>query len=228
MGGRVGQGPASHNAQQTGPGGWEVFGVTAPDIALTANIEDFFGVALERALAGRQLPATVAAVRYVVVLLCDFARADNEHRPVLERPLTLLFRDALETAGAERFRRLRRLGDGILYVLGFFGSSVSRRGADRGYVMTVGSSANRHAAAMLSVGGGGQAGTDVLGELAVKYPGFVDVISDIADDVAVSAARTDEAVVRLYERWLETGSERLAERLGALGVVPVSSRRGVH
>lgn len=202
--------------------------MAAPHIALTADIEDFFSAALERAIADRQLTATAAAVRYVVVLLCDFARPDSDSRPVLERPLTLLFRDALETAGAERFRRLRRLGDGILYVLGFFGSSVSRRGADRGYVMTVGSSAYRHAAAMLCVGGGGQSGTDVLGELAVKYPSFVDAISDIADDVAASSAQTDQAVLRLYERWLETRSERLAEQLGALGVLPTTSRRGVH
>ena len=122
--------------------------MAAPDIALTTDMEGFFDAAVQRAIAERRLTATAAAVRYVVVLLCDFARPDTDARPVLERPLTLLFREALETDGAERFRRLRRLGDGILYVLGFFGSSVSRRGADRGYVMTVGSSAYRHAAAM--------------------------------------------------------------------------------
>jgi hypothetical protein len=202
--------------------------VTAPEIELTSDMEGFFGEALDRALAAHGLGATEAASRYVVGLLCDFARPDRESRPVLERPLTLLLRDALGARGAERFRRLRKLGDGVLYVLGFFGSSVERRGADTGYVMTVGSSAYSHASAMLRLGNAVPAGPDVLGELADKYPGFVEVLNDVAESELAGAASTDEGVLRLYERWRRTGSERLAEQLGALGLHPARRRGGLH
>lgn len=202
--------------------------MTAADIELTSDMEGFFGEALHRAIAARSLSATEAASRYVVGLLCDFAKPDREARPVLERPLTLLLRDALEATGAERFRRLRRLGDGILYVLGFFGSSVERRGADTGYVMTVGSSAYSHAAAMLRLGGPSSAAPDVLGELAAKYPEFVEVLNDVAESELTGAASNDGAVLRLYERWCRTGSERLAEQLSALGLLPLRRPRGVH
>jgi hypothetical protein len=113
--------------------------------------------------------------------------------------------------------------------LGFFGSSVERRGADTGYVMTVGSSAYSHAAAMLRLGGGAApAAPDVLGELAQKYPDFVEVLNDLAESELTGAASNDGAVLRLYERWCRTGSERLAEQLSELGLLPVRHRGGVH
>ena len=40
--------------------------------------------------------------------------------------------------------------------------------------------------------------------------------------------RDDGAVVRLYERWLKTGSGRLAEELGARGLVPARGAGGVY
>lgn len=202
--------------------------MSAPAIELNADMEEFFGEVLKRAVAARSMEATDAACRYVVGLLCDFAKPDRESRPVLERSSTLLWREALEARGATRFRRLRQLGDGILYVLGFFGSSVRRRGADPAYVMTVGSSAYSHAAAMLRLGGAAAQGPDVLGELADKYSGFVEVLNDVAELELAGRARSDGGVLLLYERWRRTGSERLAEQLGELGLVPLRRRRGVH
>ena len=35
-----------------------------------------------------------------------------------------------------------------------------------------------------------------------------------------------DALVRLYERWLHTGSDRLAQRLAAEGLLPVAPRGG--
>jgi hypothetical protein len=203
--------------------------VNASNIALDADIAEFFDAAVQGALESQELRATEAAARYLVALLCDYARPGRHAQLALERPSTFLLRDALEASGPERFRRLRRLGDGILYVLGFFGASVSRRGADRRYVMGVGSSAYRHAAAMLQMGMGSPSGSpDVLGELAGKYPGFVGVLNEVADSAVAESAKDHAAVLRLYERWRQTGSARLAQELIALGLVPTRSARGVQ
>jgi len=197
-------------------------------IAIAPDIAKFFEEFVSDAIRVRKVQVTQAAVQYLVGLLCDCARPDHELLEALERPLTFLLRDALDAPLAERFKRLRWLGDSVLYVAGFFGSNVTRRGADRGYVLRVGASAYVHASAMLKMGSDVPHGTDVLAELGHKYEGCAGVLSDVADVTLGGAAHDDSAVLRLYERWLRTGSARLAERLGILGVAPAAQSEGLN
>jgi hypothetical protein len=197
-------------------------------IALSTSISQYFQEVIDDAIRGRNVEATEAASSYLVGLLCDYARPDAEAASTLSQPLTFLLRDALDAAGSERFRRLRTLGDGVLYALGFFAGHIEGRGIDRGYVITVGSSAYEHAAAMLRLGAGRAGSSDVLAELAAKFEHFAEVIGDVADGSMASNARDDGSVVKLYERWLRTGSQRLAEALGEHGLVPTRGAGGVN
>jgi hypothetical protein len=128
---------------------------------------------------------------------------------------------------AERFRRLRALGDNVLYAVGFFGGHIEVRGFDKKYVMQVGSSAYSNAASMLHVpGGAGKYG--VLEELAIKFTEFVDVLTEVAEGTIAMGARDEQGVVKLYERWLRTGSSRIAEELGARGIIPTRAVEGLN
>src|SRR5262249_26354784 len=125
---------------------------------------------------------------------------------------------------------LRALGDGVLYATGFFGDHVLK-GTDRGYVLSVGSTAYDHASAMLRMAARSDAANqapDVLAELATKFERFVQVLADVADSTIASSARDEQSVVKLYERWMKTGSSRLAQELGARGIVPTRGAGGVH
>jgi hypothetical protein len=197
-------------------------------IAISPSISDYFQGVVDDAVRSRQIDATAAATSYLVGLLCDFAHPDEEAGSTLSRPLTFLLRDALDAPPPERFRRLRSLGDGVLYAMGFFGDHIDLKGADRGYVVTVGSTAYDHAAAMLRIGAHGNNGPDVLGELAIKFERFVEVLADVADGTIARGARDERSVVKLYERWLRTGSARLAEELGTRGIVPTRGAGGVN
>ena len=57
-------------------------------------------------------------------------------------------------------------------------------------------------------------------ELARKFVGFTDVLADISERTTLSS-HTD--VLRLYEKWLRTGSERDGHRLVERGIVPNTS-----
>jgi hypothetical protein len=200
-----------------------------PQIALSTSISDYFEEVVADAIRSRQVDATNAASTYLVGLLCDYAHPDENAESALTRPLTFLLRDALEATGSERFRRLRALGDGVLYVLGFFWDHMEQRGIDRGYVVTVGSSAYDHAAAMLRITAvAAKSGPNVLSELSAKFDQFADVLSDVADGTLASSAHGDAGLVKLYERWLRTGSSRIAEALGAYGLVPTRGTGGVN
>ena len=194
------------------------------EIALTTGISDYFQPLLAEVLRARRVEASEAATSYLVGVLCEFARPDADAEATFEQPLTFLLRDASESVGAERFRRLRRLGDHVLYAVGFFGEHIERRGVDRKYAVSVGSSAYQGASAMLREPKRASLGTgDVLMELATKFARFSEALADIAEGALFASARDERSVVRMYERWLETGSTRLAEELGARGIL---ARRG--
>jgi hypothetical protein len=201
-----------------------------PTIAISPSISQYFEGVVTDAVKARQISATNAAVSYIVGILCDFAHPDEDVGGALSQPLTFLLRDALDAPGPERFRKLRALGDGVLYAMGFFGEHIDLRGADRGYVVIVGRAAYDNAAAMLRQGQGARAaqGPDVLAELAMKFEHFVDVLADVADGTLARGARDERSVVKLYERWLKTGSTRIAEELGARGILPTRGGSGVN
>ena len=196
-------------------------------IDLSPNIQSYFDEVVHEALAARKVEATEAATRYLSGLLVDFAHADKATAN-LDQPLTFQLRDALESPGRVRFDRLRSIGDVVLYQLGFFGECITRRGADREYVMTVGSSAYGHASAMLRVGGAARGTHDVLDELARKFARFVEVMCEIADGAVAAASVNASGVLRLYERWQNTGSKRMADQLAQLGLCPATTPKGIH
>ncbi len=193
-------------------------------IDVSANIDSYFETIVRDAFAARRVDATSAAEQYIVGLLAEYARG-SQQTSVLNEPLTFQLRDALEERGAERFERLRNIGDHVLYVLGFFAGAVKRRGADPAYVKTVGSSAYSHASAMMRMCGTA-AGHDVLNELSEGYDGFVAVMEEVADSAI--GASDDTSVLRIYERWQATGSERLAATLNELGMFPVRGGGALH
>lgn len=202
--------------------------MSKPSVVATPTMSQFFQEVVSDALQRSRCEASEAAAHYLVSLLCDFARPSHETEAAFKEPLAFALRDAMEAAGAERFRRLRLLGDAVLYVSGFFGSHIQGRGIAQSYVSDIGASAYWNAAAMLRLNAS-QASFPghVLSELAQKFERFARVLADIAESIMVSSARDREsALVKLYERWLHTGSPRLAGELVAQGLLPLRSPRG--
>jgi hypothetical protein len=200
---------------------------------LSADVSAFFSGLVGEALVERHVETTGATQAYVSALLADYARPDALTRDALERPFTLLLAEARESVGRERFDRLRALGDGTLYVCGFFAEHLENRGVALRYVASVGAQAYDGAASMLRQHGlaGAEASSapDVFGELAAHFDDFVGLIECIADRlVAQSGTSTQTGIVKLYERWLRTGSNELASKLGARGLVPQRGGGGVH
>jgi hypothetical protein len=69
-------------------------------------------------------------------------------------------------------------------------------------------------------------GPDIFHELAVGFADFVEVIGDVANATIARGVATSRGLVKLYERWLKTRNERLAEALSSHGfVTPRGSTR---
>ena len=70
-------------------------------------------------------------------------------------------------------------------------------------------------------------GPDLFGELARKFAEFVEVVAEVADSTIAMGTESSRGLLRVYERWLKTGSDRLATALTSRGVVPTRGPKGV-
>ena len=202
-------------------------------IVATESIDGFFQEIVTGAIRSRGVDATGEATTYLVGMLADFATPGMKAGETMDRPLTFLLDEALHTAKpAERFERLRVLGDGVLYSSGFFADHFEARGVDQKYLIGIGAAAYGAASSML-LGGSGAGGQkpeafpDVFGELAQKFASFVDIVGEVANlTIAKGVAASSQSLLHIYERWLKTGSETLATALTERGLVPVRGGRG--
>jgi hypothetical protein len=197
-------------------------------IVATDSISSYFHDVVEDAMKARRVEATEMATSYIVALLADFARPDVRAGQALDRPAAFLLDEALHTVQpAERFERLRSLGDGVLYSCGFFGDHFEARGVEQSYLVGIGSVAYGGASSMLRVSAEDAARKlDIYGELADKFASFVGVLTEISDATAASGVAGSKDLLKVYERWLKTGSDRLAQALTSHGLVPMRGAKG--
>jgi len=186
-------------------------------IVAADSIESFFGEVVEDALKARHVDASETATRYLVGVLAE------PHVETFGRPLALSLQEALVThEPAERFSRLRELGDAVLYVSGFFADHFAARGLESRYVSTIGARAYVSADALLG-------GTTLFAELASRFDDFTRVISEVADrTLAQQNAHDPRGLLKLYERWLKTGSGAMAEALVEQGIFPTRGAKGTQ
>jgi hypothetical protein len=175
---------------------------------------EFFKDHLESAMARQRLESKGLTSYYLVDLLCRFTRPDlripfNDDQ---EQPLALRLARALDAGGLERRARLRNLGDFSLFMSGFYSDSLRRRAVDVDYYVAMGEYAYSSLA-----GRDDDAFGDVYRELGRRFVPFMDVLTDISERTGQTSGRD---VLRLYERWLRTGSVRTGRQLARQGIPP--------
>lgn len=177
---------------------------------------EYFKELVESAMARQHVHAADLTEYYLVNLLCQYVRFDApQDRAEHSRPLALRLARAFESAGSEQRARLRQIGDFSLFTSGFFSESLARRAVDVDYYKSMG----EYAYGSLSHSDE-DTFAEVFGELSRKFVGFMDVLADISEHTTFTPT-TD--VLRLYEKWLRTGSARDGQRLIQRGIIPNQS-----
>ncbi len=190
-----------------------------PGILVHGNLKAFFHDALSAELARQQLRAQPVTVGYLADLLTAFLRTERLYEQTPEglgfRPLALRHGDTLLAAGAhQRSRALRDLGDVALFVAGVLAESLNRKLVDVDYYAAMGGSAYARLADTLSADATGQPFSSMFAELAHQFIDYADVLGEVAEHPEV---RQHRDVLRLYDRWLKTGSHLAAQYLSAAG-----------
>ena len=172
---------------------------------------EFFRELVEAAMHNQRVSAHEMTSFYVVNLLTGFvyARAADE-------PLCTRLARAMQAAGVAQRHDLRSVGDQSLFISGFFSDSFNRSLVDLDYYIQLG----EHAYRSLARRGDNRALGDVFDELSDKFTDFVDVLWEVSERTALSS---NADVLRLYEKWLRTGSRRSGDLLASRGIVPNAS-----
>lgn len=175
---------------------------------------------VSQGLQKRQVRVSPLGERYLVDLLEYYLHATNlfesEDSHQGRRPLTLaeMYLEAGQRPTPEKLDLLKKLGDRSLYISGFFGDSLERSLVDLDYYAEMGGAAYGWLADSVNEA----QVAEVYRLYSRRFHEFVDVLAYISQR---SMIQTDQNLLRLYDRYLKTGSELAREQLAEHGVVPL-------
>ncbi|HYZ89692.1 MAG TPA: hypothetical protein VE620_10390 [Myxococcales bacterium] len=197
--------------------------MTAPKVLSAQSIHEFFRELLALAIENQRARVQQSTELYLTNLLSGFLQTESllvreEDGTLQRKPLALLLKDALDEEGIARAQALRRLGDTSLFVSGMFSDSLSNNLVDVDYAIAMGSRAydalgdvaERH----------GRGARSLWDELSEKFSQLVEVLNEVSERTLASS---NAGLLRVYERWMRTGSARVALVLSEHGVPAVLS-----
>jgi hypothetical protein len=195
----------------------------ADDLVRIESLQEYFRDSIDAAMAANKVVMDDHTTHYVVNLLALFARSEALYESTPDgyqlRPLALMFADAIDAPSEiERNNTLQRLGDVSLFISGFFADGLQRAAVDVDYYVHMGGGAYRSLSTGMRGTARGRALGSVFSELADKFQDMVDVLNEMRESARVDS---DADVLRLYELWVKTGSQRAARLLRAMGVHPL-------
>jgi len=187
------------------------------------NLRDYFRETIDAAIDKQGVDVDPHATHYVVNLLTLFARSEDLYEEHSEaygiKPLALMMVDAADAGSPQqRTFSLQRIGDVALFIAGFFADSLAGKLVDLDYYIYMGGTAYGSLSDEIRGTARGRALGDVYRELARKFQVVVDVLNEVRDSTRQSS---DIDLLRTYEVWLKTGSQRAASLLRQNGVVPL-------
>jgi len=183
------------------------------------SITEYFIDLIEEANKHQHFNSDTMMTFYMVNLLQNYVRSDHLYISDEndEETLVSALEDAMNATGVERESKYKHLGDYTLFVSGFFHDSLSRSLVDVNYYIGIGRIAYRNVAAQITHGKR-KSFQEFYTALAEKFKKLVDVLSEVSDRVMIS---NNGDILRIYDRWLKTGSERDKELLKEKGILPL-------
>jgi len=173
---------------------------------------EYFKDLVDRALTHQGVATQELTSYYVVQLLAGFLQQPEN---LDDGPLSVRLVRALESGGMRQRASLKQIGDLSLFIAGFFSESLNRKMVDVDYYATIGGRAY-HALSRVET----DTFSPVFAELGSKFVDFVDVLSEVSERTSCA---TNVDLLRLYEKWIKTGSRRSGQLLVERGVVPNAS-----
>lgn len=188
-------------------------------LTLVSQPEAYFRELVIEALEKQKVTTFPETEFYLVNLLNQFMKTDrlyarNPEGTARDDSLVTMLKEALEQSKPQaQSVMFRQIGDVSLYVAGFFQDSLTRKLVDVDYYIDMGGTAYKQVAA--------RAEEEMLKalyqELAEKFGALVEVLAEVSDK---TIQKSEKDLLRMYELWVRTRSERAAKALQEAGILP--------
>ncbi len=188
-------------------------------LTLVTQPQDYFRELICEAMGNQKISTQPETEFYLVNLLNQFMTTDKLYARGPEghskqEPLAILVKEALEEdRPLAQSALFRHIGDVSLYTAGFFQDSLNRKLVDVDYYIDMGGTAYQQVAVRMD----GDLLKLLYGELAQKFGDLVEVLAEVSSK---TNHHTEKDILRLYELWVRTRSERAAKALQEAGILP--------
>ncbi len=184
--------------------------------APVSDVREFFSDELRKLMEKHQLSTAQDSFHYLVDLMVrhtessQFFKTDDEGK-LKNNILAEIYADYLQGDAEQKRVALRRLGDVCLMVTGFFPDSLNRKLIDIDYYFGMGGTAYWQLSNLQLT----KLTRTLFKELSVKFKLFADVLSELSERTGL---QSNSDLLRLYEKWLITGNDRLKGLLSEHGI----------
>lgn len=200
-------------------------GKSASNSIIFVNPNEYFHGIVSGAVTNLKARVSEHSQLYLAQLLKNFIPTENFYpTDAAGNPaetLTQQLAVALEEENSEmRAARLQKLGDYSLYIAGFFTDSLSRKLVDVDYYIGMGGAAYENVAVLEEK----KTRAQLFHELSIKFPQFVEILSQISEETGFNPENHRD-LLRTYDLWVKTKSERLAKQLAKAGIVATPPKK---
>jgi len=180
------------------------------------KLNEYLREKVQRSIIRHKLNTSEYTEYYLVNLLQDFRRSEKlfaeNNGEFAEKPLALLLFEAMRGNAGKKMHYLKKVGDTALYLSGFFSENLKKRLVGKNYYARMGGSAYGSLGEIFR--NEGTFGL-IYCELAQNFGQFVKVLADVSPWQHI---HNNTDLLKLYERWLKTGDERVAKVLQREGI----------
>lgn len=187
----------------------------ASKVVQVSVARDFFRGEIQSLIQRQQISAQAESVDYLTNLMVRYMDSETffvrKPQGKLENNvLAHLYADYIEGTPERKKVSLQRLGDICLLISGFFADSLKRKIVDVDYYLGMGGRAywtlsQIHFSEV----------APLYKELSLKFKPFSSVLAELSER---SGLTNNSDLLRVYERWLLTGSDRLKQLLREHGI----------
>jgi len=192
---------------------------------LLISAEEHFSEVIKEACVETQVKAHPQIEAYLVQILKHYLISKNFHRPVqedsTEKPpdtFAEMYLTAMNSESPRNKELMRTVADRSLYVTGFFAESLHKKIVDVDYYADIGSAAYHN----LAVWTKEDTLSTIFTTFSKRFKEFVNVLNYVSEK---SSIQGDQNVLKLYDRYLRTGSDLAREKLNELGVVTLTKEQ---
>jgi hypothetical protein len=186
--------------------------------AITASPKDYFFEELEHAFQHLKIPASPLSKTYLVDLLQFYMLSknlfsvDEETGRNKRETLAELYLRSQNLPSTQKMELLKKLGDTSLYISGFFGDSLNRKVVDLDYYAEMGCAAYNSLAKITA----DETLSVIYSDFSSRFLKFVDALTYVSQK---SSLQSNGDLLRLYDRYVSTGSRLAEEQLREKGML---------